>query len=94
MYTLTEEEYKFALEEVERLISLNPTHDSYEANLLSFLTNQVEYYERVHFPILLKDVIEKALYDLSRFIDTVPAAEFITKRVEEYLKENENGKRL
>lgn len=54
----TEEQYKKSLKEVERLIALDPTPGTPEADRLELLAKIIEIYEKEHFHFDLPDPIE------------------------------------
>jgi len=53
----TEAEYRSALEEIEKLIGLDPTPGTTEADTAELLTTLVQAYEAKHFPIGLPDAV-------------------------------------
>ncbi len=61
---LTEEEYDFALTEIERLLHAEP--NTPEADLLYAWSVQVEAYEHEHYPISKPSPIGAILYALDR----------------------------
>ena len=54
----TEQDYKLALQEVSRLVDLDPDVDSDDGARLEILSTLVEAYEARHFPIESPDPIE------------------------------------
>lgn len=58
----TNEQYRKTLEEVERLIELDPKHGSPQANRLNQLAKLLEIYEKKHFHFNLPDSIDAILF--------------------------------
>ena len=53
----TEADYRSALEEIERLLSLDPAPGTTEADLAELFTTLVQAYEAKHFPIGIPDAL-------------------------------------
>ena len=59
----TEQDYKLAIQEVSRLVDLDPDVDSDDGARLEILSTLVEAYEARHFPIESPDPIEAIRYE-------------------------------
>ncbi len=75
----TENDYKAALEEVERLFDAVP--DSAEGDRLEILATLIEAYEEKHYPVPLPDPVEAILYYIeSRGLSRLDLEPFIGSR--------------